>query len=702
MRPAAARDGSGGAEHDVVDPRRGQGCRRTRGGRQGRSRRHRERLHPQRHRRRPGAFRARRPGARRLRRGRDVGQRRHREPRGPAPPRPGRRGRAQRRREHAVHPGRHGLRHRRPAAAGDQELRGRHQRHPRADRDAAAGQPQLPAVRRPRPRRALHRQRRRGGAEVPQRRRRRAAGQRLRRRPVVQERRAAGRRLHAGQQPRQPVPAERRAGVPGPHPELQGGVREGGGGGDHRGDPLGRQRLPRRRLLPAPGQGHGDPGRLLEGPRRREAGLRAQAVGPRHRRPDRQGQAALLRLLRGSGAGPRRHGVSRQQLRAGAAERAAVPRPVRDRRADDAVRVRPLLRQGQLAVGAGARALRHLSPARRAGDPRLRRPAHARRRREHRDHHRRAGRQAPSGIRQLAQRGHPLLAAAGMEPDGARRLDAAPELLRHPRRRRQGRHAGLRAGPPRHPRRRLLLHGLARDARLQGRHRRGAARLRGHQVHLRERPLRVPQRRAVAVPVPGPRRLRRSHPRVRQHPGRPLPAGRLAGAAQPDAQPRGALGLRVEHDQQRLPHAARAGGGAAGRLPHLLAAGGRAKHLVHPRLPRPRPLHHRRQRPRRALRHVPAAPRLRLGRARQRQDGGLRRLGQVLRPRHPQRHLRRGVPAAVQDLLLLLLGRRHAGAQLRRAGAAVGPQLPLRRGAARSWWPAARRRARRSSWSTTT
>jgi hypothetical protein len=52
----------------------------------------------------------------------------------------------------------------------------------------------------------------------------RQAGQRLHRRPVVQERHHQGRRVHAGLEPRQPVPAERRPGVPGPDPELQGGV----------------------------------------------------------------------------------------------------------------------------------------------------------------------------------------------------------------------------------------------------------------------------------------------------------------------------------------------------------------------------------------------------------------------------------------------------------------------------------------------
>ncbi len=54
--------------------------------------------------------------------------------------------------------------------------------------------------------------------------------------------------------------------------------------------------------------------------------------------------------------------------------------------------------------------------------------------------------------------------------------------------------------------------------------------------------------------------------------------------------------------------------------------------------------------------------RLRLGRARRLRDGRLRRLGQVLRPRRLERHLRRGVPPSVQDLQLLLLGRRQPGA----------------------------------------
>ena len=84
------------------------------------------------------------------------------------------------------------------------------------------------------------------------------------------------------------------------------------------------------------------------------------------------------------------------------------------------------------------------------------------------------------------------------------------------------------------------------------------------------------------------------------------------------------------------------------------------------------------------------------------QDRGLRRLGQVLRPRRPQRHLRRAVPAAVQDLLLLLLGRRQPGARTaacRRSPGATSSCPPRPCG---SSWRAARRRDRRSSWSTTT
>ncbi len=83
--------------------------------------------------------------------------------------------------------------------------------------------------------------------------------------------------------------------------------------------------------------------------------------------------------------------------------------------------------------------------------------------------------------------------------------------------------------------------------------------------------------------------------RFRQHPGRPLSPGRLADRQPPDAEPRRALGLRVQHDQQRLPDAAGARRRHGERLPHLRPAGGRPDHLVPAGLPRPRPLHHRRQ-----------------------------------------------------------------------------------------------------------
>ena len=89
-------------------------------------------------------------------------------------------------------------------------------------------------------------------------------------------------------------------------------------------------------------------------------------------------------------------------------------------------------------------------------------------------------------------------------------------------------------------------------------------------------------------------------------------------AEQPDAN----LGVRwdyeIEHAQQRLRDAAGAVAATADRLPHLRHAVGGQTDLVHPRLLRPRQVHHRRQRPRCLLRHVPAPPRLHLGRPGQR------------------------------------------------------------------------------------
>ena len=104
-----------------------------------------------------------------------------------------------------------------------------------ADAAPAAEQPQLPQLRGARARAP------RLGQRVPQgvlgRRAALAERQRLHRRRQLQERRHRRRRRRPGLEPRQPVPAERGAGVPGPDPELQGRVREGRERHHHRRSP---------------------------------------------------------------------------------------------------------------------------------------------------------------------------------------------------------------------------------------------------------------------------------------------------------------------------------------------------------------------------------------------------------------------------------------------------------------------------------
>ena len=88
------------------------------------------------------------------------------------------------------------------------------------------------------------------------------ADQRLHRRRELQERRAAGRRGRAGLQPRQSVPAERRAGVPRHHAELQRAVRQGVERDHHRRHEVGRQSSSTAQafcLLPAEAVGVGLP-----------------------------------------------------------------------------------------------------------------------------------------------------------------------------------------------------------------------------------------------------------------------------------------------------------------------------------------------------------------------------------------------------------------------------------------------------------
>ena len=195
--------------------------------------------------------------------------------------------------------------------------RDRDQRHAGTVAVPAAEQPQLPQLRGARAGPARGRQRVPQGSDVG--RAAVAAHQRLHRRRQLQERPDPRRRGRTGLQPRQSVPAERGPGVPGPDPELQGGVREGVERGHHRDHPQRRQRLPRRAVQLLPGQGAGPergrpPGQrhLHEDRRPRngrgaEADLRALAVGRLARRPDRARPPAVLRIVRREPPGSRRH-----------------------------------------------------------------------------------------------------------------------------------------------------------------------------------------------------------------------------------------------------------------------------------------------------------------------------------------------------------------------------------------------------------
>ena len=117
----------------------------------------------------------------------------------------------------------------------------------------------------------------------------RRAAQRLHRRRQLQERRHRGRRGRPGREPRQSVPAERRAGVPGADAELQGGVREGGERDHHRGDQERRQPLHRRHLQPLSGQ---EPGRRTRPIVRDAAGSLRQGRDRRRSRPTSAGSGA--------------------------------------------------------------------------------------------------------------------------------------------------------------------------------------------------------------------------------------------------------------------------------------------------------------------------------------------------------------------------------------------------------------------------
>ncbi len=171
------------------------------------------------------------------------------------------------------------------------------QRHHAADREPAAGQPQLPQLRGAR---ARHPDLGRSAAQDDL--RRRPAGradQRLHRRRELQERRAAGGPGRPGRQPRQPVPAERRAGVPRHHAELQRPVRQGVERDHHRRHQVGRQRRARAALLVLPAQavGVGAAAELPVLDADLERGVQAQPARLLDRRTDHQRPAPLLPLL---------------------------------------------------------------------------------------------------------------------------------------------------------------------------------------------------------------------------------------------------------------------------------------------------------------------------------------------------------------------------------------------------------------------
>ena len=180
---------------------------------------------------------------------------------------------------------------------------------------------------------------------------------------------------------------------------------------------------------------------------------RAQ-MRPVVRRPDRHGQAPLLRLLRAQRAGPQRHGLPRRRLRHRRRPTCSIPRPF-----EPGVLTSPFesdLYFGKLSwqPAQGQSFYVTLPPARRGGDPRLRRPADAAK--------------APS-----ASRSRPTPWSPSTTPSSATPLNeaiahlcrprtgtprrstrhAAPELHRHPRHRRQGLQPGLRAGQDRPARR---------------------------------------------------------------------------------------------------------------------------------------------------------------------------------------------------------------------------------------------------------
>ena len=160
------------------------------------------------------------------------------------------------------------------------------------------------------------------------------------------------------------------------------------------------------------------------------------------------------------------------------------------------------------------------------------------------------------------------------------------------------------------------------------------------EVHQRESGVPLSQRRGLRLPVRGGLRLRQPEHEHEQQPVRHLRAGRLGRDAPAAAEPRRALGLRVEHVQQQL-HDAGARGGRAGQpIPGELFHGWHAAAGVQG--------------------SDPAAPRLQLRARRRRADDGVRRLRHLLRPVAGEQQPRREIPAAVPADQHRVLGGRPA------------------------------------------
>ena len=328
----------------------------------------------------------------------------------------------------------------------------------------------------------------------------------------------------------------------------------------------GDERAPRRGLRLLPEQeprrdrrrhaAEGGPGRL----RGRQARVHALAAGREPRRPDREGQGPLLRLVRGERPGPRVRGPAGhlgslapdlpagvQAVRGALPERVPVDAPLRQADGDPR---RQLER----------RRLRGLPS--RDRHPRLRRRDELPGRRERQERRLDGPRQAHDHPRERPQRGDGQLPELQVEPGPAGLEHRRAELRRADADREQGLAAELHAGALRLPRRRHPAEpAVGRRARHQGGPRGRLPGLHVDQGAQRQPALQLPRRHLHLDPgrhaVQGESRLRRPGPLVDQHPVRPLPPGRLADQLPRHGEHRPSLGLRERHAQQRLRHAGR-------------------------------------------------------------------------------------------------------------------------------------------------